>query len=300
MQRANRSISLASLCLFAASTAVLSQQVGDQSGTKATVVLKAGSTLELDDFAFCSSQQYPKAYYTGSRSATKRDFALKVNQFWRVIQLGMLKSLERLPAQDPQVRDWAAFSVVLTSGEQFSAQLPLTCAVTWLGCDGFEFAGKTSVLGLTADFAIELTDLRSIGQGTAGHYQVVDTAGKATTLDSLTYQSHSTPPVPFIKEFAFNRVTDSGGSTSYGQSFEVAVGRSKVPVKLEQIESLVFSNGPPDDIRLRMRTGEEADGHLPDRNQIARGFGRTAAGLIWFEDISTVRSITFGPLAARR
>lgn len=134
----------------------------DQSGTKATVVLKDGSTRELDEFALYGSERYPRAYYPGTRSAQGQEFAVKADAFWRVIPPVMLKSLDRVPDHDPKVDSWATFEVVLTSGDHYRAHLPLRCKVTWLACDGFQFGGRTSVLGVIGDFAIEVKDLKSI------------------------------------------------------------------------------------------------------------------------------------------
>jgi len=285
-----RMLLVVGLVLLVASAVGLEQEKLDQSGTKATVVLKDGTTLELFDFALFSSHIQPVAYYPSPSSSEEQELAVKVNQLWRVIPPATIRSLERQPDHKPGEGWWVTFTMTLTSGEPFTAQLPRWCNCTWLSkCEAFEFAGKTTVLGAEAQFAIDVRDLQHMNLETAGRWLVVDTTGKSNILTDLTYRSFTGPPDDYVEEFSFN-----------GQPFDVVVGRATVALKLEQIESVVFSAGPQLAFHIRMRSGDEADGQPPPtKNRIARGFGRTADGSIWFDDLSLVKSITFGPLAAR-
>lgn len=279
------------------SSSLQTHQSHDQATNKATIAFNDGSTVELHDFAFCTGHQSPNSFYPAGKSSRKEELRLQVGRFWHLVRLEQLKVLERQPNHDPRQRHWLGVNLVLTSGEQQSGRLPLVCDVTWLECNSFEFGGKTSVLGAKGDFSIGVDDLQSIvAQGSSAHYEVKDTSGKATVVDSLTYQSHSEPPINYTKAFEF-----------YGQPFNVVVGRSKVPVKLEQIESITFPRRLDNSIHFQMRSGEAADGRFSEDERVERGFGRTTDDLIWFQELSDwkertwlVKSVTFGPLQGKR
>lgn len=303
----SRNTCLVGVLVVTAFSRVQSQGLRDQSATNATVVQKDGSTLELHDFAFYTSDRLPVAYYPGDRSTRVQPLAVKTGRFWHIFQIDQLSDLQR--AEDQGSRDWIRVNGALTSGDRFTGQLPLSCHNTWLECDGFEFSGEAAVLGSPANFSIDLDQVRTITrlQGIGRRYQVRDTSGAVTSVNNLAFRSHSQPPNYFRHEFAFTRVFEGGRRTENGQPFDVVVDRSKVSIKLEQVESIRFPEKWDGMVHFRMRTGDEADGRFSDEHQVTRGFGRSANGEVWFEDLSggepknwSIRSISFGPLAANQ
>lgn len=289
-------------------TTVQPQQPRDQSATTATVALDDGATLELHDFGLYSAHRTPAVYMRGGKSSRDQDLLVKSGRFWTAIPMKGLKSLQRRTERTAEIRDLSGVDIVLESAEQIAGEVPTKCVVTWLECDGFEFDGKASVLGTSAEFSIGVNEVKSItrGQGPAVRYDVTDTSGTVTSVEGLVHRSYSTPPSLYVRQFAFTRVTERGSVVSAGQPFAFVVGRSTVRLKLEQIESVLFPVKINDNVHLRLRTGEEADGLFSAEDEVTRGFGRMADGRIWFESLFSsdrrswaVKSITFGPLKSR-
>jgi len=274
------------------SSSTKAQNSEDGNATMSTIVFNDGSKKELHDFAFYSFYISPKSYYTDIKRSTDTELRLKMGSFWRFIDPTQIKVLEGQPNQDRN-QVWLEVNLQLSSGEQMSGQLPKIGGVTWLQCNGFEFGGKTSILGTVGDFTIDIRELQSIvAQGTPELYEIKDTSGKVTVVKGLTYEKYVQPPTYSIIRYKF-----------FGRSFEVTVENIKVDLNLEKIESITFPDKLVGKIHFRMRTGEEADGSFSGDKQIDLGFGRTTDGLIWFQKLAdyetqtyVIKSIAFGPL----
>jgi hypothetical protein len=304
---------LIGLSFFLSLGVAFAQDPKDQSATTATVILKDGASFQVHDFAFFTAPAMPMSYYPGSRWSSTTEFMVKVGHFWRQLEPNRLMSLERQLTAKPRDDDFAQFKVVLTSGEEIRCEIPLNGSVTWLSCDGFEFSGQTSTLGVASEWSIPVKELKDIRRfpGEKDRYNIGDMSGKTKVVDGLIYKSFGQPPTYYLKEFAFTRVHKGepgwADGWSAGQAFKVTVDRAEVPLKLEMIEKLIFPDKVDEPIAFRMRTGEEAAGQIDEEDLIYSGFGRTADGLIWFEKLQnreshtwTIRSVVFGPLTAKQ
>jgi hypothetical protein len=230
------------------------------------------------------------------------DLAVRVGGRWRPLPFAAIRRLERLPDSTQGGGDYFDFAVTLASGESFRGELPRWCDSTWLaGCEAFEIGGESRVLGTTARFVVDVADVRSLAREADGSWTVVDATAKSTRIVNPRYRSFRDPPDSRVEEFGFTRVDDGGRRTAFGQAFEVVVGHATVEMTLAQVERITFVDGPELAFRIRMRNGEEADGRPShEENRIERGFGRLPDGSIWFDDLAVVRSISFGPIAARK
>lgn len=253
---------------------------------EATVVLDDGTTLELAEFAFYSSHWRRGSYFVGQTySKTLPGLPFVQGYIWTTIPFSEIERLECSPVTK-HVIDWLTAVVTLTSGKQLVGRVPSAINKTWFDGDVLGFVGKSRVLGVEGDFSTGLYDVKSlVRSGSAPNsFTITESDGKATLVSNLGFEASGGLDYQLVTRHSVRRAE---GSSGRGSDFDVTIGNTKVTLDLAKIESLVFTRCVLLHVKIKMKTGEEAEGY-PEH--LASIYGKTESGQLWFAPICKVRT----------
>ena len=255
-------------------TASLESQAAT-SKSSAVVVVLDGSVVEISDVAIYGPHTRTTTYFAG-RTTQLSDLVVRDGEYWRAISIDRLDSLS---CGSSTQNSWLRCDV---SGAGFGVisgvELPLQTIDTWLSGSGFELQGTSRLLGVTATFALELGQIRSMTRQNA----VWRIRSARATEDEVAN----------LRLVLYSQGDPFGGSAPQAGAFvTLHVGAMTVPLQVGNLDSLTIL--PDGKVRVRTIQGETAEGSLPTDSRI---FGRMWDGRILFRPVRDVRSIKFQPL----
>lgn len=298
-------LSLTAVLLFVASGLLAHETPGASGAAKkgneesflpvATVTLRSGQKYDLADFSFRDFvDPYPGKFVLNPGQAKYEEIPLWImsDELWMSVTLDSIYSIEL--SRPPKVHHggtfwyndpdyWRDATIVLKTPNRsvVSGRFPRYTKLLWFEHAGWiKFAGKTKVLGETADFSIECDKVRKIERR--------EGQGDETPTFVVTQWDGDTTAVTSLKLLhGWNRRSEY--SKQIG--LRVKVGAAEAELELKKILRVSLFEKEYNRAYVTMRDGEKSSCEIVSGyNKV---YGRTRDGRVLFTFIQKIKEIEF-------